>query len=74
MTDATEYTDGITGALIVHPTAPNPSTLPTWDAEIVIQVRDKPCNQALLTGTLDGRPLPQCEPGPTDSVSFGALT
>ncbi len=59
MADSTQYTDGITGALVVHPTETNPNTLPTWDDEIVIQVSDKSCNRALLTGTLlDVRSLP----------------
>ncbi|KAH8994229.1 multicopper oxidase 2A [Lactarius akahatsu] len=37
---STQYTDGITGALIVHPTAQNPTTLPAYDDEIVIQMAD----------------------------------
>ncbi|KAI9439400.1 multicopper oxidase 2A [Lactarius psammicola] len=37
---STQYTDGITGALIVHPTAQNPTTLPSYDDEIVIQMAD----------------------------------
>lgn len=37
--DSTQYTDGITGALIVHPTNPPPD-FPTWDEELVIQVSD----------------------------------
>ncbi|GJE96101.1 multicopper oxidase [Phanerochaete sordida] len=40
ITDDTQYTDGITGALIVHPTAPNPPGLPTWDEELVVQLTD----------------------------------
>ncbi|KAH9960009.1 multicopper oxidase 2A [Russula dissimulans] len=36
---STQYTDGVTGALIVHPTQ-NPSTLPAYDSEIVIQMAD----------------------------------
>ncbi|KAH9980737.1 multicopper oxidase-domain-containing protein [Russula compacta] len=36
---STQYTDGVTGALIVHPTQ-NTSTLPTYDDEIVIQMAD----------------------------------
>lgn len=37
---STQYTDGITGALIVHPTSPPPSNLPTWDEELVVQIND----------------------------------
>ncbi|KAF8572625.1 multicopper oxidase, partial [Ramaria rubella] len=37
---STQYTDGITGALVVHPTAPPPSSLPTWDDELVVQMAD----------------------------------
>jgi FtsP/CotA-like multicopper oxidase with cupredoxin domain len=48
MPDSTQYTDGITGALIVHPTAANPATLPSYDNEIVIQVKDKPSNGELI--------------------------
>jgi len=58
---STQYTDGITGALVVHPTAQNPTTLPTYDSEIVIQVKDKPCNGALVMSAdwrVDGRSLP----------------
>jgi FtsP/CotA-like multicopper oxidase with cupredoxin domain len=40
MPDSTQYTDGVTGALVVHPTAANPATLPSYDDEIVIQVKD----------------------------------
>ncbi|KAI0063945.1 hypothetical protein BV25DRAFT_1801547 [Artomyces pyxidatus] len=38
--NSTQYTDGVTGALIVHPTAPAPSGLPQWDEEIVIHMAD----------------------------------
>lgn len=37
---STQYTDGLTGALIVHPTAQNPATFPAYDDEIVIQMSD----------------------------------
>ncbi|KAI0261865.1 multicopper oxidase 2A [Gloeopeniophorella convolvens] len=37
---STQYTDGITGALIVHPTAKNPPTLPAYDGEIMVQMAD----------------------------------
>ncbi|TDL26288.1 multicopper oxidase 2A [Rickenella mellea] len=37
---STEYTDGITGALIVHATAPNPPSTPKYDAELVLQLSD----------------------------------
>lgn len=37
---STQYTDGITGALIVHPTDPPPPDFPTWDEEVTIQVSD----------------------------------
>ena len=40
-TDAdTQYTDGITGALIVHPASPPPEAFPTWDGELVVQLAD----------------------------------
>jgi iron transport multicopper oxidase len=35
-----QYTDGISGPLIVHPTAPSPPEFSTWDEEIVIQMAD----------------------------------
>lgn len=38
--DSTQYTDGITGALIVHPSAAPPPTFPTWDQELVVQMAD----------------------------------
>lgn len=39
-TDSTQYTDGITGALIVHPTDPPPPSLPQWDEELVVELSD----------------------------------
>lgn len=36
----TQYTDGVTGALIVHPTFPDPPGFPTWDEELVIELTD----------------------------------
>ena len=38
--DSTQYTDGISGSLIVHPTAPSPSDFPAWDDELVVQMAD----------------------------------
>lgn len=38
--DSTEYTDGVTGALVVHPSDPAPAKFPTWDEEIVVQMND----------------------------------
>ncbi|TFY75256.1 hypothetical protein EWM64_g8757 [Hericium alpestre] len=35
-----QYTDGITGALIVHPSDPAPASLPKWDGELVVQMSD----------------------------------
>ncbi|GJE96110.1 multicopper oxidase [Phanerochaete sordida] len=37
---STQYTDGITGALIVHPSEPAPPSIPAWDEDLVIQVSD----------------------------------
>nr|AAS21661.1 multicopper oxidase 2A-I8 splice variant [Phanerodontia chrysosporium] len=37
---STQYTDGITGALIVHPASPPPVKFPSWDHELVVQVAD----------------------------------
>ncbi|KAI0039225.1 multicopper oxidase [Auriscalpium vulgare] len=37
---STQYTDGITGPLIVHPTAPSPPGLPQWDEELVVHMAD----------------------------------
>ncbi|KIJ23523.1 multicopper oxidase [Sphaerobolus stellatus SS14] len=37
---STQYTDGITGALIVHPSDPAPSDFPEWDEEFVVQMAD----------------------------------
>ncbi|EKM55004.1 uncharacterized protein PHACADRAFT_60261, partial [Phanerochaete carnosa HHB-10118-sp] len=34
------YTDGVTGALIVHPSSPPPEAFPTWDDELVVQLAD----------------------------------
>ncbi|KAH9991861.1 multicopper oxidase 2A [Russula vinacea] len=42
---STQYTDGVTGALIVHPTQ-NTSALPAYDSEIVIQMADLYHNQS----------------------------
>ncbi|KIP03948.1 ferroxidase/laccase group [Phlebiopsis gigantea 11061_1 CR5-6] len=35
-----QYTDGISGALIVHNTDPAPAGFPTWDEEVVLQLSD----------------------------------
>ena len=35
----TQYTDGVTGALIVHPTS-YPSGFPTWDEDLVVELTD----------------------------------
>ena len=40
MIDSTQYTDGITGALLVHPFEPSPPDFPTWDQELVVQMND----------------------------------
>nr|AAS21667.1 multicopper oxidase 3B-I10 splice variant [Phanerodontia chrysosporium] len=37
---STQYTDGITGALVVHPTDPLPASIPPWDGDLVVQVSD----------------------------------
>ncbi|KAF8525922.1 multicopper oxidase 2A [Hysterangium stoloniferum] len=37
---STQYTDGVSGALIVHPTLSPPPEFPSWDEEIVIQMAD----------------------------------
>ncbi|KAN0135814.1 multicopper oxidase 2A [Lactarius tabidus] len=69
MPDSTQYTDGITGALIVHPTAANPATLPSYDDEIVIQMADLYHNQSQdllaeylspegIAGTQGNEPVP----------------
>jgi len=68
---STQYTDGVTGALIVHPTQ-NTSTLPTYDSEIVIQVRN-PTSKASATPPeqcLDVRSLPRSESGPPGGLSL----
>ena len=38
--DGAQYTDGIAGALVVHPTAAAPSNFPTYDYDVVIQFDD----------------------------------
>ncbi|CAL1697521.1 unnamed protein product [Somion occarium] len=38
--NSTQYTDGITGALIVYPSDPAPRGFPTWDQDLVVQVND----------------------------------
>lgn len=38
--DSTQYADGITGALIVHPSEPSPPDFPTWDQDLVVQMND----------------------------------
>lgn len=38
--DSTQYTDGVTGALVVHPASPPPEAFPTWDEELVVQLAD----------------------------------
>ena len=35
-----QYSDGISGALIVHNTDPAPAGFPTWDEEVVLQLSD----------------------------------
>ncbi|EKM52914.1 uncharacterized protein PHACADRAFT_261609 [Phanerochaete carnosa HHB-10118-sp] len=37
---STQYTDGITGALVVHPSEPAPASIPAWEEELVVQVAD----------------------------------
>ncbi|KAJ3484465.1 hypothetical protein NLI96_g5633 [Meripilus lineatus] len=37
---STQYADGITGALIVHPSEPSPPDFPTWDQDLVVQMND----------------------------------
>ena len=37
---STQYTDGVTGALIVYPTDPAPKGFPSWDQELVVQLSD----------------------------------
>ncbi|KAI0069818.1 Cupredoxin [Panus rudis PR-1116 ss-1] len=37
---STQYTDGISGALIVYPTDPAPKGFPSWDQDLVVQVND----------------------------------
>jgi FtsP/CotA-like multicopper oxidase with cupredoxin domain len=39
-TDSTQYTDGISSSLVVHPTAPPPPNLPKWDDELVVMMSD----------------------------------
>ena len=36
----TQYTDGISGALIIHPSDPAPEGFPTWDEELVVELSD----------------------------------
>lgn len=36
----TQYTDGISGALIVHPSDPAPKGFPTWDEDLVVELSD----------------------------------
>ena len=42
LTADTQYTDGVTGALIVYPTAAAtaPADFPTWDHELVVEMSD----------------------------------
>jgi FtsP/CotA-like multicopper oxidase with cupredoxin domain len=35
-----QITDGVTGSLVIHPTALSPSGLPSWDEELVILMAD----------------------------------
>ena len=35
-----QYTDGITGALIVHPTEPAPAGFPAWDEDLLVEMSD----------------------------------
>ncbi|KAI0092238.1 multicopper oxidase 2A [Irpex rosettiformis] len=37
---STQYTDGLTGALVIHPTDPAPKNIPKWDGEIMVQMTD----------------------------------
>ncbi|GJE98919.1 cupredoxin domain-containing protein [Phanerochaete sordida] len=37
---STQYTDCITGALVVHPASPPPVAFPSWDGELVVQLAD----------------------------------
>ncbi|KZS96979.1 extracellular multicopper oxidase [Sistotremastrum niveocremeum HHB9708] len=38
--DSTQYSDGITGALIVYPTASNPPSIPKYDQDLVVELSD----------------------------------
>jgi len=40
LSDDLQYTDGVIGPLIVHPTAGNPPAIPAYDEEIIIQLSD----------------------------------
>ncbi|KAI0338648.1 multicopper oxidase 2A [Trametopsis cervina] len=60
---STQYTDGITGALVVHPSDPAPKNIPTYDGELMVQMADlyHTFSQELLDGYLspdgiDGTP------------------
>lgn len=35
-----QYTDGITGALIIHPSEPAPAGFPTWDEDLLVEMSD----------------------------------
>ncbi|KZT43398.1 hypothetical protein SISSUDRAFT_978652 [Sistotremastrum suecicum HHB10207 ss-3] len=37
---STQYSDGITGALIVYPTASNPPSIPKYDQDLVVELSD----------------------------------
>ncbi|KAH8093091.1 multicopper oxidase 2A [Cristinia sonorae] len=37
---STQYTDGITGGLVVYPTDPSPPDFPAWDHELLVQMND----------------------------------
>ncbi|KAI0696184.1 multicopper oxidase 2A [Cytidiella melzeri] len=37
---STQYTDGMTGAFVVHPSDPAPKNFPTWDGELMVQMAD----------------------------------
>ncbi|KAI0092237.1 multicopper oxidase 2A [Irpex rosettiformis] len=74
---STQYTDGLTGALVIHPLDPAPKNIPTWDGEIMVQMADVYHNfsQELLDAYLspsgiDGNPGD--EPVP-DSGSLNGL-
>ncbi|KIP03947.1 ferroxidase/laccase group [Phlebiopsis gigantea 11061_1 CR5-6] len=59
----TQYTDGISGALIVHPSDPAPKGFPTWDEELVVELSDvyhtfsAAIVEQYLTGTGPVQPL-----------------